>query len=88
MTLTKPRLTACAIAAHAVFAYLAAEWVDINVVLMLVAICAWPFWWAVLGFKELRVRPVYWSLAISSVIYLPSVRIILLMVSFTRGESP
>jgi len=85
MTSAKPRAAACAILAHAVFAYLGAKWVDINVVLMLVAICTWPFWWAVLGFGEMRTRLVVWSLAIGSVIYLPCVSVILLMVSATRG---
>jgi hypothetical protein len=85
MTLTKPRAVACCIIAHAVFAYLGAEWIDINIVLLLAAICAWPFWWAALGFRELRTRAVRWSLAVGSVIYLPSIRVILLMLSSARG---
>jgi len=83
MSRAMQRLIACAIVAHAVFAVLGAYWLYINIVLILVSICTWPFWWAVLGFKELRVRPVLWALSVGSVIYLPSVRIILLMVSFT-----
>jgi membrane glycosyltransferase len=85
MTLAKPRVVACCIFAHAVFAYLGAEWIDINILVLLAAICAWPFWWAVLGFRELRTRVVLWSLAAGSVIYLPSVRVILLMLSSARG---
>jgi hypothetical protein len=88
MTRAKQRLLSCAIIAHAVFAYLGAEWVDMNIVLLLVAICAWPFWWAVLGFSELRTRLLYWSLALGSVIYLPSIRVILLMVSPPGGAHP
>ena len=84
MTLTPPRTTALLIVAHAVFALLAAYWLYINIILILVAICAWPFWWAVLGFREMRTRPVYWSLALGTLIYLPSVRVILLMLRFTR----
>jgi hypothetical protein len=83
MTLTTPRVVACAIVAHAVFAVLGAYWLYINILVILVSIVTWPFWWGVLGFRELRVRPVYWSLAVGSVIYLPTVKIILMMVSFT-----
>jgi hypothetical protein len=85
MKLTKPRAVAGCILAHALFAYLGAEWIDINILLMLAAICAWPFWWAVVGFRELRTRAVWWSLAAGTVIYLPSVRVILLMLSSARG---
>ena len=83
MTPAKTRMIACAMIAHAIFAYLGAKWIDINIVLVLVAICTWPCWWAVLGFAELRTRVVCWSLAIGSIIYVPSVSVILLMVSAT-----
>ncbi|MGA2017634.1 MAG: hypothetical protein ABSH26_11825 [Opitutaceae bacterium] len=85
MTAPKPQAVACAIIAHALFAYLGAKWVDINIVLVLVAICTWPLWWAVLGFGEMRTRVVWWSLAVGSIIYLPSVSVILLMASPGRG---
>ncbi len=84
MTAPVPRAVACAIIAHALFAYLAAEWIDVNIMLTLVAICSWPFWWAAPAYKELRVRAVWWGLAVGSVIYLPSVRVILLMLSPAR----
>jgi hypothetical protein len=85
MSRERRRMVACAIVAHALFAYLGAKWIDINIVLVLVAICTWPFWWAVLGIGEMRTRLVCWSLAVGSVIYLPSISVILLMVSPTRG---
>ncbi len=85
MTVTKPRAIACCIIAHAVFAYLGAEWIDIYILVLLAAICALPFWWAAIGFRGLRTRAVWWSLAVGSVIYLPSVRVILLMLSSARG---
>jgi len=85
MTASKPRLAACAILAHAVFAYLGAKWIDINIIVILVSICSWPFWWAVLGFREMRTRLVLLSLAVGSLIYLPCVSVILLMVSPGRG---
>jgi hypothetical protein len=85
MSAPKPRMVACAIIAYALFAYLGAKWIDINIVLVLVAICTWPIWWAVLGVGEMRTRAVCWSLAVGSVIYLPSVSVILLMVSPARG---
>jgi hypothetical protein len=80
-----PRLVAGGILAHAVFAYLGAEWIDINILVLLVAICAWPFWWAVLGFGEMRTRLIFWCLALGSVLYIPCIRIILLMLSSAGG---
>jgi hypothetical protein len=80
-----PRLVACALLAHAAFAYLGAEWIDINILVLLVAICAWPFWWAVLGFGEMRTRLIYWCLALGTALYLPCIRIILLMLSSAGG---
>jgi hypothetical protein len=84
MSLTTPRTIALCIVAHALFALLAGYWLYINIVVILVAICSWPFWWAVLGYRDLRSRPVYWSLAIGSALYLPCVRIIMLMLRFAR----
>ena len=84
MTAAKPQLAACAILAHAVFAYLGAKWIDINIIVILAAICSWPFWWAVLGFRELRTRLVWLSLAVGSLIYLPCVSVIALMLSPAR----
>lgn len=80
-----PKILAGAILAHAVFAYLAADWVDINILVTLAAICSWPFWWAAVGFSGLRTRAVWWCLAIGSVVYAPSVRVILMMVSPASG---
>lgn len=74
-------MLAGAILAHAVFAYLAAEWVDVNILVTLAAICSWPFWWAAVGFSRLRTRAVWWCLAIGSAVYLPSVRVILVMLA-------
>jgi len=85
MTAPKPRLAAGAILAHAVFAYLGAKWIDWNIIVILVAICSWPFWWAILGFRGMRTRIVWLSLAVGSLIYLPCVSVILLMVSSARG---
>jgi|GEM_PF-4118836 len=85
MTAPGPRTVSSAIVAHALFAYLGAKWIDINIVLVLVAICTWPLWWAVLGAAEMRTRTVCWSLALGTLIYLPSVSVILLMVSPGRG---
>ena len=87
MSAKRANVVACAIFAHAVVAYLGAEWVDMNIVVMLVAICTWPFWWAALGFCEMRTRVVYWSLAAGTIVYLPSLRVILLMVSSAGGGS-
>lgn len=88
MTLATNRMIALCIVAHAAFALLGAYWLYINIVVRLVSICLWPFWWAVLGFKELRTGRICWSLAAGTVIYLPSLRIIYLMVSFAQGKSP
>jgi hypothetical protein len=77
--LSPQRIVALCIAAHAVFAVLAAFWLYIPILLILGAICSFPFWWAVLGYRQMRTRVVVWSLVVATVVYLPSLRVIQLM---------
>ena len=73
----KPQqIAALAIMAHALFAVLCAFWLYINIWVILVAICAWPFWWAVLGYRQMRVRLVVVSLAAGTAVYIPCLRVI------------
>ncbi len=76
MKLTPQRIVALCILAHAVFAVLAAFWLYIPILLILGVICSFPFWWAALGYRRMRTRVVYWGLAVGTVVYLPSLRVI------------
>ncbi|HEY1763385.1 MAG TPA: hypothetical protein VGF85_00585 [Opitutaceae bacterium] len=79
MKLTSQQVVALLIVAHATFATLCAFWLYLNIWVILVSICAWPFWWAALGYREMRVRLVVWSLVGGTVVYLPSLKVIQLM---------
>ncbi len=74
-----PRIVALCVLAHAVLAVLAAFWLYIPILLILLAIGSFPFWWAILGYRQMRTRVVYWALAVATLVYLPSLRVIQLM---------
>jgi sorbitol-specific phosphotransferase system component IIBC len=80
MKLTPQRIVALCILLHAVFAVLAATWLYIPILLILVSICSFPFWWAVLGYRQMRTQVVGWSLGIGTLIYaLPAFHLFQLM---------
>ena len=77
--LTPQQIVALALMAHALFAVLCAFWLYLNIWVILVAICAWPFWWAVLGYRQMRVRLVVLCLIAGTAVYIPSLRVIQVM---------
>jgi hypothetical protein len=76
---TAQTIVAACILAHALFALLAAYWLYINILVILIAICSWPFWWASLGYRQMRVKVVVWSLVGGTLIYIPSLKVIQVM---------
>jgi hypothetical protein len=77
--LNAQQVAALALVAHAFFADLCAYWLYINIWVILVAICSWPFWWAILGYRQMRVRLVVWSLVAATAVYVPSLRVVEMM---------